>query len=72
MKRTQSDKNLKHRSFKIESITKFDDHQRGLVSMVYNFFGKKSCESGVDAERNYQVTIKLNKQIIRKFKRRKV
>ena len=39
--------------------------------MVYTFFDKKSSESGVDAEPNYQLANELHKQIIRKFKRRK-
>ena len=39
--------------------------------MVYKFFDKKSRESGVDAEPNYQLANELKKQIIRKLKRRK-
>ena len=33
---------------------------------------KKSSESGVDAEQNYQLANELHRQIIRKLKRRKV
>ena len=40
--------------------------------MVYKFFDKKSSGSGVDAEPNYQITNELHRQIIKKFKRRKV
>ena len=40
--------------------------------MVYNFFNKKSSGSGVAAETNYQFANELHRQIIRKFKRRKV
>ena len=40
--------------------------------MVYKFFDKKSSGSGVDAEPNYQLENELHKQIIRKFKKRKV
>ena len=40
--------------------------------MVYKFFDKKSSGSGVKAGPNYQLTNELHKQIIRKFKRRKV
>ena len=40
--------------------------------MVYKLFDKKSSGSGVDAEPNYQLANKLHKQIIRKFKKRKV
>ena len=41
--------------------------------MVYKFFDKKSSGSGVAAaEPNYQLANKLHRQIIRKFKKRKV
>ena len=44
--------------------------------MVYTFFDKKSTGSGVvtksATEPNYQLANELHKQIIRKFKRRKV
>ena len=71
-KRTQSDKVLKDKAFKIASDPKYDGYQRGLASMVYKFFDKKSSGSGVDAEPNYQLANELHKQIIRKFKKRKV
>ena len=71
-KRTQSDKVLRDKAFKIASDPKYDGYQRGLASMVYKFFDKKSSGSGVDAEPNYQLANELHKQIIRKFKRRKV
>ena len=37
-KRTQSDKVLRNKSFKIASDPKYDGYQRGLASMVYKFF----------------------------------
>ena len=37
-KRTQSDKVLKDKAFKTASDPKYDVYQRGLASMVYNFF----------------------------------
>ena len=40
--------------------------------MVYRFFDKKSSESGIVNEPNYQQANVLHKQIIRKFKKRKV
>ena len=78
-KRTQSDKVLWDRAFKIAIDPKFD-YQRRLVSMVYKFFNKKTCWSGVTAspanksatEPNYQLENKLLTQIIRTFNRRKV
>ena len=48
-KRTKSDKVLKDKAFKIASDPKYDGYQRGLASMVYKFFNKKSAGSGVDA-----------------------
>ena len=42
-KRTQSDKVLKNNAFKIASDPKYDGYQRGLSSMVYKFFYKKSA-----------------------------
>ena len=72
VKRTQSDKVLKDRAFKIASNAKYDGYQRGLASMVYKFFDKKSKGSGITNEPNYQVANELYKPIIRKFKKRKV
>ena len=43
VKRTQSDKILKDKAFKIASNPKYDGYQRGLASMVYKFFDKKSA-----------------------------
>ena len=37
-KRTQLDKVLKDKAFKIASNPKYDRYQRGLASMVYKFF----------------------------------
>ena len=58
------------------SDPKYNGYQRRLASMFYKFFDKKSSESGVvtksATEPNYQLTNELHKQIIRKFKRRKV
>ena len=72
-KRTQLDKVLRDKAFKITSDPKYDGYQRGLASMVYKFFDKKSSGSGIAAtEPNYQLANELHRQIIRKFKRRKV
>ena len=40
IKRTQSDKVLREKAFKIASDPKYDRYQRGLASMVYKFFDK--------------------------------
>ena len=72
VKRTQSDKVLKDKAFKIASDPKYDGYQRGLASMVYKFFDKKSKESGITNESNYQLVNELHKPIIKKSKKRKV
>ena len=71
-KRTESDKVLRDKAFKIASDPKYDGYQRGLASMVYKFFDKKSSGSGMVNEPNYQIANELHKPIIRKFKKRKV
>ena len=72
VKRTQSDKFLRDTAFKIISDPKYDGYQRGLASMIYKFFDKKSKGSGITNESNYQLANELHKPIIRKFKKRKV
>ena len=67
VKRIQSDKVLKDKAFKIASDPKFDRDQRGLASMVYKFFDKKSSGSGITNESNYQLANELHKPIIKKF-----
>ena len=41
IKRTAPDKILRDKAFNITKNSKYDGYQRGLVSMVYNFFDKK-------------------------------
>ena len=62
-KRTQSNKVLKDKAFKIASDPKYDGYERGLASMIYKFFDKKSSGSGI-AEPNYQLANELYKPII--------
>ena len=68
-KRTQSDKVLRDKAFKIASNPKYDSYQRGLASMAYKFIDKESSRNGVDVERNYQLANELLRQIFTKFKR---
>ena len=72
-RRTQSDRVLKDKAFEIASNPKYDAYQRGLASMVYKFFDKKSKGSGIKNEikENQQLANELHKPIIRKFKKRK-
>ena len=54
VRRTQSDKVLRDKAFNIASDPKYDGYQRGLVSMVYKFFDKKSSGGGITNEpKNY-------------------
>ena len=72
VKRTQSDKVLRDKAFKIARDPKYNGCQRGLVSMVYKFFDKMSKGSGIINESNYQVASEIHKPVIKKFKKRKV
>ena len=53
IKRTQSDKILRDKAFKITSDPKYDGYQRRLASMVYKFLDKKLSGSGIAKEPNY-------------------
>ena len=67
VRRTQSDKVLRVKAFKIASDPKYDGYQRGLASMVYKFFDKKSRRGGITNEPSYQLADELHKPIIKKF-----
>ena len=74
-RRTASDKILRDKAFNTAKNPKYDGYQRGLTSMVYKFFDKKSAGSGVsnnEIKQNLQLAKELHKPIIRKFKKRKV
>ena len=72
-KRTVADKILKNRAFDIAKDAKYDGYQRGLASMVYNFFDSKVSGSGAKLiPENEQLANELHKPIIRKFEKRKV
>ena len=74
-RRTASDKVLRDKVFYIVKNPRYDGYQRGLASMVYKFFDKKSKGSGVannEIKQNLQLAKELHKPIIRKFKKRKV
>ena len=80
-KRTASDKVLTDETFNIAENPKYDGYQRGLASMVYKFFGKKSVSGrGVptlankltfnnETKQNPQLAEELHKPIIRNFKK---
>ena len=78
-KRTIADKILRDKAFNIAKDTKYDGYQRGLASMIYKFFDKKSEGSGAKhvnntklTPQNQQLAEELHKPIIKKFEKRKV
>ena len=58
---------MRDKAFKIASNPKHDGYQRGLASMAYKFFDKKSSGSVIANEPNYQLSNELYKPIIDKF-----
>ena len=46
-RKTASDKTLRDKAFDIAKNPKYDGYQRGLGSMVYKVFDKKSSGSGI-------------------------
>ena len=66
------DKILHNKAFNIAKNPKYDGYQRGLASMVYKLFGKKTSGSGVKNENmsNQQLVEELHRPIIRKFNKR--
>ena len=72
-KRKASDKILRDKAFNIVKNPKCDGHQRGLASMVYKFFDKKSEGSGIaNNKENMQLAEELHKPVIKNFEKRKV
>ena len=85
--RTKSDKVLRDKAYNIASNPEYDGHQKGLASMVYKFFDKKSTAGPSSLERmgsgfkklknmikssSSIVADELHKPIINKFNKRKV
>ena len=66
--RAAADKILRDNAYEIAKDPKYYGSQRGLASMVYKFFGKKTAGSGVKSiPQNEQLADELHKPIIRKF-----
>ena len=63
---------LRDKELKIVSNPKYDGYPRGLASMVYEIFDKRSSGSGITNEPKYQLGNELHKPIIIKIKERKV
>ena len=62
------------KTFNIAKNPKYAGYQRGLASMVYKFFDKKTSGSSIQNVNisNKELTEELHKRIIRNFKKRKV
>ena len=77
-RRTASDKVLRDKAFNIAKNPKYDRYQRGVASMVYKFFDKKSASlphksvSGggvnIEVKHNEQLAEELHKPIVRNYK----
>ena len=71
--RTEADKVLKDKAYDVASNPEYGGYQRGLASMVYKFFDKKSKGSGFKKLKNAIkpsssiLTDELHKAVIRKF-----
>ena len=61
--RTQSDKVLRDKAFKIATNPIYYGYQWGLASMVYKFFDKKSSGGAIKPEITYQLANGLHRQI---------
>ena len=68
--RTITDKVLRDKAYDIASNPEYDGYQRGLASMVYKCFDKKSMGSGITS--SSILADELHKPVIKKFNKRKV
>ena len=68
--RTEADKVLRDKAYDIASNPKYDGYQRGLASMVYKFFDKRS--TGIGIASSSILADELHKPIIKRFNKRKV
>ena len=70
--KTEADKVLRDKAYDIASNPEYDGNQRGLASMVYQSFDKKSVGSGTAKPSSSILADELHKPIIKKFNKRKV
>ena len=80
-RRTASDIILRDKAFSIAKNPKYDEYEKGLTSIVYEFFDKKTASltdksalgSGIKSvPQNQQLAEELHKPSITKFKKRKL
>ena len=72
VKRTASDKVLRNKTFNNAKNPKYDGYQRGLASVVYKFFDKKTSGGAITSMQNQKLANEPHKSNIRKFKKRRV
>ena len=70
--RTKLDKVLRDKAYDIASNPEYDGYQRGLASMIYIFFDKKSMGSGIMKNCYSILGDELHKPVIKKINKRKV
>ena len=73
-RRITADKILRDKAFIIAENPRHEGYHRGLGSMVYNFFDKKTEGGAVKNEilENQALAEELHEPIIRRFEKRKV
>ena len=71
--RTNADKVLKDKAYNIASNPEYDGYQRGLASMVYKFFDKKSMGSGINTAKPSSSILadELHKPVLKNLKKEK-
>ena len=69
--RTKSHNVLRDKAYNIASNPEHDGYQRGLASMVYKFFDKKSMGSGIMKNSFLILADELHKPVIKKFNKKK-
>ena len=75
--RTKSDKVLRDKAYNIASNPEYDGYQRGLASMVYKLFDKKSIGSVIARSNSLErsslkLADEIHKPVIKKLNKRKV
>ena len=68
---TPADKLLRDKAFNFNKYPKYDGYQRGIASMIYNYFDEKSSGRTIKKEimQNEELAKELYKTIIRIFEK---
>ena len=72
--RIAADKVLCDKAFNIAKNPSYDRYERGLASLVYEFFSKKSSGNSFKIKflSNQELAVEIHKLVIRKFEKQKV